>query len=155
MAQEANPWPRPGDPNSGYDLAEPDPKAAQKQAFGYGAVAPENAPGFGEGMVHPPDTLAQTATYIGRGMTNIPKKKEIIEGFGYPGQKHSAGGITTVGRIYYGFWEFGHLMFVVDRWIAWRQLRHFLGIMVCFIPFWIQMQWNVQMWEDFRKTHAS
>merc|ERR1719152_214907 len=67
----------------------------------------------------------------------MPKYKEIIEGFGYPGQRHSAGGLCTIGRIYYGpgrydygrvkmpkgwfqnffypFWEFGHLMFVADH----------------------------------------
>ncbi|CAK0876411.1 unnamed protein product, partial [Prorocentrum cordatum] len=177
VAAGVRPFPR---PQQGQENVPPkdglDP-TKQKQAFGYGDVLPKDAPGLGDAMAHPPDTPAQTAKYIWKGMTNVPKRKEIIEGFGYPGQKHSAGGITTVGRIYYGpgrydygrpvmpkgwfqnffygFWEFGHLMFVVDRWIAIRQLRHFLGIMICFVPFWIQMQWNVQMWEDFKKTHAN
>mmetsp|Transcript_82456 Transcript_82456/g.167136 ORF Transcript_82456/g.167136 Transcript_82456/m.167136 type:complete len:174 (-) Transcript_82456:106-627(-) len=150
--------------------------SVQKQAFGYGEVAPKDAPGFGEYQLKPAETPKETAQYIWEGMTNPPKYKEIVEGFGYPGQKHSAGGITTVGRIYYGpgrydygrpvmpkswfanffypFWEFGHLMFVADRWIAWRQLRHFLGIMVAGFPMWVQMQWNVKMWSDFKATHA-
>mmetsp|Transcript_7437 Transcript_7437/g.17613 ORF Transcript_7437/g.17613 Transcript_7437/m.17613 type:complete len:171 (+) Transcript_7437:85-597(+) len=146
----------------------------QKQAFGFGEVAPKGAPGFGEEQLKPPETVQDTTKYIWRGMTNPPKRKEIIEGFGYPGQKHSDGGITTVGRIYYGpgrydygrppmpkgwfanyfygFWEFGHLMFVADRWIAWRTLRHVLATAVCFFPFWLQMQWNVKMWEDYKKS---
>merc|ERR1711972_1167674 len=55
---------------------------------------------------------------------------------------------------FYGFWELGHILFVADRWIAIRCLRHFVGMAVCFFPFWVQMQWNVKMWEDFKKTHT-
>lgn len=147
----------------------------QKQAFGFGEVAPKGAPGFGDVQLKPAESVGETVKYIGEGMTNLPKYKELIEGIGYPGQKHSAGGITAVGRIYYGpgrydygrppmpkgwfanffygFWEFGHVMFVADRWIAIRCLRHFVGIMVCFAPLWLQMQWNKKLWEDYKKTH--
>merc|ERR1719491_413040 len=149
----------------------------QKQAFGYGEIAPGNAPGFDPVQVKPPETATDTVKYIAKGMTTLPTYKEIIEAIGYPGQKHSAGGITTVGRIYYGpgrydygrpvmpqgwfanyfygFWEFGHLFFVADRWIALRHLRHVVGIAVCFFPMWCQMQWNVQMWDEFKKSHTS
>merc|ERR1719361_2941209 len=147
----------------------------RKQAFGYGDAAPPGAPGFGDAQLHPPETMQQTAKYFSENMTNMPKYKEIIEGFGYPGQRHSAGGLCTIGRIYYGpgrydygrpkmpkgwfqnffypFWEFGHLMFVADRWVAWRMLRHFLGIMICYIPFNLNMQWNRQMLEEYKTHH--
>merc|ERR1719150_2103673 len=74
----------------------------QTQAFGYGEVRPKDAPGFGDVHLKPAESVKDTAKYIWEGMTTPPRKKEIIEGIGYPGQKHSAGGITTVGRIYYG-----------------------------------------------------
>mmetsp|Transcript_135134 Transcript_135134/g.341889 ORF Transcript_135134/g.341889 Transcript_135134/m.341889 type:complete len:183 (+) Transcript_135134:79-627(+) len=147
-----------------------------KQAFGYGEVAPKGAPGFETVQLKPPETFTDTVKYISKGMATIPTKKEIVEAIGYPGQKHSAGGISTVGRIYYGpgrydygrppmpagwfanwfygFWEFGHIMFVADRWIAMRYLRHFLGTAVCFFPMWLQMQWNMKAWDEFKKTHA-
>mmetsp|Transcript_50999 Transcript_50999/g.155105 ORF Transcript_50999/g.155105 Transcript_50999/m.155105 type:complete len:183 (-) Transcript_50999:62-610(-) len=145
-------------------------------AFGYGEVAPPNAPGFDTSQLKPPETVADTVKYITKGTFKGPLKKEIIEAIGYPGQRHSAGGITTVGRIFYGpgrydygrpvmpkgwfanwfygFWEFGHLMFVADRWIWFRQLRHLIGTAVCFFPMWLQMQWNVKAWEDFKATHT-
>merc|ERR1719401_796237 len=147
-----------------------------KQAFGYGEVSPTNAPGFAESQLKPPETIKDTVDYIARGTFKPPLKKELIEAIGYPGQRHSAGGLTTVGRIYYGpgrydygrpsmpegwfanwfygFWEFGHLMFVADRWIWFRMLKHFIGIGMCFFPFWLQMQWNVQRWAEFKATHA-
>merc|ERR1712217_94884 len=127
------------------------------------------------GNLKPAGSVSATAKYLIDAHTNIPKRKEIIEAIGYPGQRHSAGGISTVGRIYYGpgrydygrpvmpkgwlanyfygFWEFGHLMFVADRWIAMRMFRHFVGIMVCFFPMWFQMQWNMKAWAEFKKTH--
>eukprot|EP00930_Biecheleria_cincta_P019906 TRINITY_DN15086_c0_g1_i3.p1 TRINITY_DN15086_c0_g1~~TRINITY_DN15086_c0_g1_i3.p1 ORF type:complete len:180 (-),score=31.75 TRINITY_DN15086_c0_g1_i3:113-652(-) len=146
----------------------------KKQAFGYGDVAPAGAPGFGgDHQLAPPETVQNTVKYISQNMTNLPKYKEIIEGIGYPGQRHSAGGLCTIGRIYYGpgrydygrpkrpqswfanffypFWEFGHLMFVADRWVAWRMLRHILGVFICYIPFNLQMNWNKQMIEDYKK----
>eukprot|EP00933_Yihiella_yeosuensis_P078231 TRINITY_DN8945_c0_g1_i1.p2 TRINITY_DN8945_c0_g1~~TRINITY_DN8945_c0_g1_i1.p2 ORF type:complete len:178 (-),score=25.45 TRINITY_DN8945_c0_g1_i1:78-611(-) len=144
----------------------------RKQSFGYGDEAPKGAPGFGEHQLHPPETVTGTVKYISENMTNMPKYKEIIEGFGYPGQRHSAGGLCTIGRIYYGpgrydygrpkmpkgwfanyfypFWEFGHLMFVADRWVAWRVLRHFLGIMICFLPFNYQMHRNKAQILDYK-----
>mmetsp|Transcript_10561 Transcript_10561/g.37073 ORF Transcript_10561/g.37073 Transcript_10561/m.37073 type:complete len:183 (-) Transcript_10561:98-646(-) len=147
-----------------------------KQAFGYGEVAPPGAPGFEKFQMKPPETVADTVKYISQGMLKLPLKKEIIEAIGYPGQKHSAGGITTVGRIFYGpgrydygrpvmpqgwianwfygFWEFGHLMFVADRWIFFRQLRHLFATAFCFFPMWLQMQWNVKQWDDFKKSHV-
>eukprot|EP00440_Ansanella_granifera_P020352 gb/GFBE01022107.1/.p1 GENE.gb/GFBE01022107.1/~~gb/GFBE01022107.1/.p1 ORF type:complete len:179 (+),score=39.97 gb/GFBE01022107.1/:1-537(+) len=148
----------------------------RKQAFGYGDHAPAGAPGFGgEHQLYPPETVGNTVKYISENMTNLPKKKEIIEGFGYPGQRHSAGGLCTIGRIYYGpgrydygrpkmpkgwfanffypVWEFGHLMFVADRWVAWRVLRHILGIAICYIPFNLQMQWNKKMIEEYKTHH--
>merc|ERR1712039_531237 len=148
----------------------------QKQAFGFGEVAPSHAPGFGEHNLKPAESLSATAKYLIDAHTNIPAKKEIIEAIGYPGQRHSAGCVTTVGRIYYGpgrydygrpvmpkgwmanyfygFWEFGHLMFVADRWTTIRCFRHLVGILVCFFPMWLQMQWNVTAWQEFKKTHA-
>merc|ERR1712151_1368857 len=147
----------------------------QQNAFGYGEIAPANAPGFDPVQMKPPETVTDTVKYISKGMLNLPKYKEIIEGIGYPGQRHSAGGITTVGRIYYGpgrydygrppmpkgwianffypVWEFGHLFFVADRWIALRWFRHFVGIFVCGFPFWLQMQWNMKMHADYKRTH--
>mmetsp|Transcript_41777 Transcript_41777/g.67545 ORF Transcript_41777/g.67545 Transcript_41777/m.67545 type:complete len:180 (-) Transcript_41777:128-667(-) len=152
-----------------YSAGEP----TRKQAFGYGEAAPAGAPGFGgEHQLAPPETLQHTGKYIWENMTNLPKYKELIEGIGYPGQKHSAGGLCTIGRIYYGpgrydygrpkmpkgwfanyfypFWEFGHLMFVADRWVAIRCLRHFLGIAFCFIPLWYDMQCNKAMILDYK-----
>ncbi|CAJ1413812.1 unnamed protein product [Effrenium voratum] len=148
----------------------------RKQAFGYGDHAPPGAPGFGGAHQQAPaETLTDTVKYISENMTNPPKYKEIIEGFGYPGQKNSAGGLCTLGRIYYGpgrydygrpkmpkgwianffypCWEFAHILFVADRWIAWRVFRHILAITLCYIPFNIQMHWNKQMIEDYKKTH--
>ncbi|CAE7331550.1 unnamed protein product, partial [Symbiodinium pilosum] len=75
----------------------------RRQSFGYGDHFPPNAPGVGgEHQLHPPETVQSTVKYISDNMTNVPKYKEIIEGIGYPGQKHSAGGLCTLGRIYYG-----------------------------------------------------
>merc|ERR1719436_1752873 len=150
--------------------------AGQTQAFGYGEVKPADAPGFEAYQVKPPETFSDTVKYISKGMTTLPRRKEIIEAIGYPGQKHSAGGISTIGRIYYGpgrydygrpqmpegwfanffygFWEFGHIFFVCDRWIAMRYFRHLVGTIVCFIPMWLQMKWNAEMWDEFKKTHS-
>ncbi|CAE7831987.1 unnamed protein product [Symbiodinium sp. CCMP2592] len=73
------------------------------QSFGYGDPAPPNMPGIGgEHQLYPPETMQTTVKYFSDNMTNVPKYKEIIEGIGYPGQKHSAGGLCTLGRIYYG-----------------------------------------------------
>mmetsp|Transcript_66844 Transcript_66844/g.172092 ORF Transcript_66844/g.172092 Transcript_66844/m.172092 type:complete len:181 (+) Transcript_66844:71-613(+) len=157
-------------------VATKQPSIKPLQAFGYGEVAPGNAPGFGEAMEKPPETVKDTVKYISKGMTNVPKWKEVVEAIGYPGQKHSSGAITTVNRIYYGpgrydygrvtmptgwfanwfygFWEFGHLFWVADRWIAMRQLRHILGVGCCFFPFWLQSQWNQQAWDDYKRSHA-
>ncbi|CAE7425940.1 unnamed protein product [Symbiodinium sp. CCMP2456] len=75
----------------------------RRQSFGYGDPSPPNMPGIGgEHQLHPPETMQTTAKYFADNMTNVPKYKEIIEGIGYPGQKHSAGGLCTLGRIYYG-----------------------------------------------------
>lgn len=148
----------------------------RRQSFGYGDPAPPNMPGIGgEHQLYPPETMQTTAKYFADNMTNVPKYKEIIEGIGYPGQKHSAGGLCTLGRIYYGpgrydygrpvmpkgwfanffypLWEFGHIVFVCDRWLAWRFLRHFMGFLICYIPLNIQMQWNKQMMEEYKKHH--
>lgn len=148
----------------------------RKQSFGYGDHAPPDAPGFGgEHQQYPPETVRNTVKYISENMTNPPKYKEIIEGIGYPGQKNSHGGLCTLGRIYYGpgrydygrpkmpkgwvanffypLWEFGHIFFVADRWLAWRALRHILAITICFIPMNIHMHWNARMMEDYKKTH--
>mmetsp|Transcript_9586 Transcript_9586/g.13406 ORF Transcript_9586/g.13406 Transcript_9586/m.13406 type:complete len:178 (-) Transcript_9586:60-593(-) len=148
----------------------------RKQSFGYGDHAPPDAPGFGgEHQQYPPETVSNTVKYISQNMTNPPKYKEIIEGIGYPGQKNSHGGLVTLGRIYYGpgrydygrpkmpkgwlanffypLWEFGHIFFVADRWIAWRVLRHIVAITICFIPMNIHMHWNARMMEDYKKTH--
>eukprot|EP00928_Gymnodinium_smaydae_P000364 TRINITY_DN1013_c0_g2_i1.p1 TRINITY_DN1013_c0_g2~~TRINITY_DN1013_c0_g2_i1.p1 ORF type:complete len:199 (+),score=39.80 TRINITY_DN1013_c0_g2_i1:77-598(+) len=149
----------------------------QKQAFGFGEVAPKGAPGFSAVEEKPPETISDTVKYISKGMTTVPRRKEIVEALGYPGQKHSAGCISTVGRIYYGpgrydygrpkmpkswfanffygFWEFGHLMFVADRWISMRFLRHFLGIAFCFFPFWLQMNWNIEAWKEFKEKYPN
>ncbi|CAE7331557.1 unnamed protein product [Symbiodinium pilosum] len=56
-------------------------------------------------------------------------------------------------NFFYPLWEFGHILFVTDRWIAWRLLRHILGITICYIPLNIQMQWNKQMMEEYKKHH--
>merc|ERR1719188_1276324 len=109
-------------------------------------------------------------------MTNPPKKKEIIEAIGYPGQRHSAGTVSTVGRIYYGpgrydygrpvmpkgwfanffygFWEFGHLMFVADRWTFIRQLRHLFGFSFFFFPFWWLMCKDNRTWDITKQKHV-
>merc|ERR1711972_162962 len=134
-------------------------------------VNPSNAPGFAKSQLKPPETFKDTIDYLARANFKPPLKKEIIEAIGYPGQRGCAGGITTVGRIYYGpgrydygrtpvpqgwfanffygFWEFGHLMFVAGRWIWFRQLRHIVCIGICFFPFWLQMQWNHKYWAGF------
>eukprot|EP00927_Polykrikos_kofoidii_P024408 TRINITY_DN221_c0_g1_i1.p1 TRINITY_DN221_c0_g1~~TRINITY_DN221_c0_g1_i1.p1 ORF type:complete len:202 (+),score=9.20 TRINITY_DN221_c0_g1_i1:67-606(+) len=147
----------------------------QKQAFGYGDVAPKDAPGFDPVQAKPPETIRDTVKYISKGMGTIPLRKEIVEALGYPGQKHSAGTISTIGRIYYGpgrydygqpkmpkswfanffypFWEIGHLLFVADRWIAMRIVRHILGISFCFFPLWLTAQWNIQAWEEFKAKY--
>merc|ERR1712151_441485 len=57
---------------------------------GHGEVAPKNAPGFGDVHLKPAETVGDTVKYISKSMTNPPKYKELIEGIGYPGQKHSA-----------------------------------------------------------------
>lgn len=44
-------------------------------------------------------------------------------------------------------------MFVADRWLSWRMLRHIIGITVCFIPMNMHMHWNHRMMEDYKKTH--
>merc|ERR1711862_835012 len=91
---------------------------------------------------------------------------------GYPGQKHSHGGLSTVGRInylpgrydygriqmpkgwfanfFYPLWELCHLFLVTDKWIFPRQVRHIGLTLVCFFPFWLQMQWNLQAWKEFK-----
>ena len=161
---------------SALPFAAAAPTKPPASAFGYGDAAPSNAPGFGEVYKTPPESIKDTIGYIGGGMMNVPKSKEIIEAIGYPGQKHSAGAITSVGRIYYGpgrydygrvkppqgwfanwfygFWEFGHLMFVTDRWIMMRQVRHLLGIGLCFFPMWLTACWNVEAWAEYKQTHS-
>eukprot|EP00448_Togula_jolla_P024732 CAMPEP_0170591914 /NCGR_PEP_ID=MMETSP0224-20130122/12657_1 /TAXON_ID=285029 /ORGANISM="Togula jolla, Strain CCCM 725" /LENGTH=173 /DNA_ID=CAMNT_0010915809 /DNA_START=66 /DNA_END=587 /DNA_ORIENTATION=- len=143
----------------------------QVQAFGFGEVDPKNAPGMLPVQKKPPETVEDTVNYIVKGFS-FPTRKEIIEGLGYPGQKHSAGGISTHGRLYYGprrydygrpvmpkgwfanffygFWEFGHLMFVADRWQAIRWLRHFVMIGLCYFPFWLRMQWDLKELEEYK-----
>merc|ERR1712146_832056 len=59
-----------------------------------------------------------------------------------------------ISNFFYGQWEFFHLMFVVDRWTFIRQLRHFFGIAMCFLPFKIQMDWNVQSWQEYKDWYA-
>mmetsp|Transcript_105041 Transcript_105041/g.295816 ORF Transcript_105041/g.295816 Transcript_105041/m.295816 type:complete len:174 (+) Transcript_105041:106-627(+) len=147
----------------------------QKQAFGFGEVAPKGAPGFDPVQEKPAESISDTIGYISKGMSTVPRRKEIIEALGYPGQKHSTGCVTTLGRIYYGpgrydygrpkmpqswfanffyaFWEFGHLMFVTERWQSMRMVRHAVGILTCFFPFWLTMQWNVKAWEEFKASH--
>jgi len=149
----------------------------QKQAFGYGEVAPKDGPGFGKEYQVPPENVKDTVAYISGGMTKLPFRKELIEGIGYPGQKQSAGTVTTVGRIYYGpgrydygrvsrpkgwfanwfygFWEFGHLFFVADRWIAIRWARHVIATLICYIPFYYQMKFQTEHWIGFKKTFGS
>jgi len=149
----------------------------QVGSFGFGEVAPKDMPGSDPVQEKPPEPVQDTVKYISKGMMKIPMKKEIIEALGYPGQKHSWGAISTLGRIhygpgrydygrpkmpkgwfpnfFYGFWEFGHCVFVVDRWMAMRCARHFLGIAACFFPFWLQMQWNVQAWEEFKEKYPN
>mmetsp|Transcript_63127 Transcript_63127/g.150495 ORF Transcript_63127/g.150495 Transcript_63127/m.150495 type:complete len:168 (+) Transcript_63127:91-594(+) len=93
-----------------------------------------------------------------------PTRRDIIEAIGYPGQRHFCGGIVTVGRInygpgrydygrpvmpkgwfanfFYGFWEFGHVMLVSDKWIFLRQVRHIVATLFCAAPFMLTEKWN-------------
>merc|ERR1719507_1697322 len=113
--------------------------------------------------------------YIRDNLNDNSLRKNIIEGIGYPGQKHSWGGLTTYGRVYYGpdrydygrpkmpdgwaanyffpIWEFCHICFVADRWFTIRWIRHFATIGICFFPMYLQMKWNVQLKKDFKKAH--
>eukprot|EP00929_Paragymnodinium_shiwhaense_P081795 TRINITY_DN4289_c0_g1_i1.p1 TRINITY_DN4289_c0_g1~~TRINITY_DN4289_c0_g1_i1.p1 ORF type:complete len:176 (-),score=49.71 TRINITY_DN4289_c0_g1_i1:142-669(-) len=149
----------------------------QKAAFGYGEVAPKDAPGFESFQKTPPESVGDTVKYLSKGMAKLPLRKEIIEALGYPGQKHSSGTLTTVGRIYYGpgrydygrpempkswfanffycFWEAGHIMVVSDRWIMFRQIRHFVATFVCFCPLWLMAKWNVEAWEQFKAKYPN
>merc|ERR1719316_693865 len=128
-------------------------------------------PGFGgTEMQKPPETVKDTVEYFRKSFFTMPTKHEIIEAIGYPGQKGGActqqGCIMTLGRInygpgrydygrpktpktwfanfFYGFWEFGHLMFVVDRWIFMRMIRHFLGTMLFFYPLYLTSKWHCE-----------
>merc|ERR1719263_1694727 len=116
----------------------------QKAAFGYGEVNPADAPGMEKFQKLPPETVGDTVKYISKGMTTVPRRKEIIEALGYPGQKHSAGTITTVGRIYYGpgRYDYGRIK-MPESWFA------------NFFYLWRQAQWNVQAWEVFKEKYPN
>lgn len=91
-------------------------------------------------------------------------KAEWREGIGYLGQKHGSGGLTTLARIdygphrydygqptmpktwfgcfFYGAWEFGHIMLVSDKYCSIRFMRHGLGTIIFFTPFYILSEMN-------------
>merc|ERR1719272_2820798 len=139
-------------------------------------------PGFGgKEMQHPPETVKDTVEYFRKSFFTLPTKEEIIEAIGYPGQKGSKstnnGTVMTLGRLnygpgrydygrpvmpkswfgnfFYGFWEFGHLMFVTERWIAMRLVRHVLGTMLFFIPLWLTSVWHVKEQENKKAWQAA
>merc|ERR1719326_2662955 len=93
-----------------------------------------------------------------------PSATELREGIGYLGQKHGSGGLTTLARIdygphrydygqpkmpttyfgcfFYGAWEFGHIMFVSDKYVSIRFIRHIIGTIVFFTPCYIISEMN-------------
>jgi len=99
-----------------------------------------------------------------------PTKSDVTEAIGYPGQKQASGGIAGLARLNYGpgrydygrvqmpkgwfanyfypAWEFGHLMFVVDKWFLLRQFRHIFAIGFFFFPLWLTAYYNVKMHEE-------
>ena len=147
-----------------------------KNAFGKGDIVPADGFGYQAYQKMPPSTPAGWAKYFGAAFTTLPKYKEIIEGIGYPGQKHNMGGMTNVGRIYYGpgrydygrvkmpkgwfsnffygLWEFFHIFFVVDRNLLIRSLKHLTFIGLCYFPMYLNMKWTAEMWNEFKKTHS-
>merc|ERR1719199_966830 len=132
-------------------------------------------PGFGGSeMQKPPENVRDTVEYFRKSFFTLPTKEEIIEAIGYPGQKGSKttnqGCIMTLGRInygpgrydygrpktpktwfanfFYGFWEFGHLMFVSERWITMRLFRHLCGIGLFFYPLYLTSVWHTKEQEN-------
>merc|ERR1719235_2901471 len=117
----------------------------------------------------PPETIKETVASVKEVFTP-PTKEDIIEAVGYPGQPQAAAGIAGLQRLNYGpgrydygrvqmpkswfanyfypAWEFGHIMFVSDKWFFLRQARHIFAIGFFFFPLWLTSYYNVKMHEE-------
>mmetsp|Transcript_43707 Transcript_43707/g.100905 ORF Transcript_43707/g.100905 Transcript_43707/m.100905 type:complete len:168 (+) Transcript_43707:85-588(+) len=114
----------------------------------------------------PPETFEETKESI-KAVFTPNTRRDLIEAIGYPGQRHFCGGITTLGRINYGIgrydygrplmpkgwfqnifypcWEFGHLFFVVDKWIFLRVIRHVVATAFCAAPWLLIGKWSKEL----------
>ena len=116
-----------------------------------------------------PETISDTVESVKEVFTP-PTKDDIKEAIGYPGQPTISAGITGLARLnygpgrydygrvvmpkgwfanyFYGAWEFGHIIFVSDKWFLLRQARHVFAIGFFFFPLWLTSYYNVKMHEE-------
>merc|ERR1719223_1094064 len=131
-------------------------------------------------MHMPPQNIKDTAEYFRKAFFTLPRKDEIIEAIGYPNQKGSQttnnGCVMTLGRLHYGpgrydygrivmpkswfgnwfffLWEFGHLMFVSERWIFMRFVKHVIFTGIFFFPLMMSSKWHKQEQDNQKEWRA-